>query len=728
MPSKQIVERVEELRERLHRANRAYYKDASPFMSDREFDEQLAELQKLEDEHGLHDPNSPTHRVGGEPVDGFKTVKHARKMLSIDNSYSEDDVRDWAKRVAKRAENEEGNGDLFAGEDMTVFACDAKIDGVAISARYEEGKLTQVLTRGNGTEGDDITTHARRIRSLPLVLPDDAADRFSVLEVRGEVYMPNSEFERINEQREADGEEPFMNPRNATAGTLKGLRPDLVAQRGLGFTAHGFGEVKGDLPETHSESIALIDGYGFPVNETLTVDSVCAVIKAISTFAGKMRDLPYAVDGMVVRVDSFELQKRLGVTSKSPRWCIAYKYPAERKPTLLKDIEIQVGKTGKITPRAVMEPVLLAGTMVSHATLHNFGLLAEKDIRIGDTVMVEKAGEIIPQVIEVVNPESKEHKSRAKFAPPTECPRCSGPLEIERDESKRETARRCINPECPAQIRERLIWFAGRTQMDIDGLGEKTIDQILETAESDEVETIPLEHFADIFRLKDHRDALLALDRLGEKKVDNLLNGIETAKGRGLAKVLAGMGIRHLGDSTAKALCTMFRDIDDLLDAPEDALRPKTLKKERARELGLPEDPKERPSTNLGNDTAPIIHEWLHSETGQHALDALRAVGVDLTSHDYIEPGSDAAAKMADSPVSGKTIVLTGTLEKFTRPELTKKLEALGAKVTGSVSSSTDLLIAGEKAGSKLKKAGELGIETWDEAAMFERIGDLLGE
>ncbi len=717
-----VTERVEELRDRLHRANRAYYGEAKPFMSDREFDEQLAELQKLEDEHGLHDPNSPTQRVGGEPVDGFETVKHAKPMLSIDNSYSEQDVRDWAKRVAKRAETDDSGGDLFAGEDTTVFACDAKIDGVAISVRYEKGRLVQALTRGNGTEGDDITTHARRVRSLPLVLPDEAAERFDVLEVRGEIYMPTPEFERINEQREADGEEPFMNPRNATAGTLKGLRPDLVAERGLGFLAHGFGEVKGELPETYSASIKLLAGYGFPVNETITVDSVEAVIEAIGTFATRMHELPYAVDGMVVRVDSFELQKRLGVTSKSPRWCIAYKYPAERKPTLLKDIEIQVGKTGKITPRAVMEPVLLAGTMVSHATLHNFGLLAEKDIRIGDTVMVEKAGEIIPQVIEVVNPDSKEHQSRAKFEPPTVCPRCSGPLEIERDESKRETARRCINPECPAQIRERLIWFAGRTQMDIDGLGEKTIDQILESEDP----KIPLEHFADIFKLKDHREALLKLDRMGEKKVDNLLEGIEAAKGRGLAKVLAGMGIRHLGDSTAKALCSMFPDIDALLDAPEEMLRPKTLKKDRAKELGLPEDPKERPSTNLGNDTAPIIHEWLHSDTGKHALDALRAVGVDLTSKEYVEPGSEAAAKASDSPVSGKTIVLTGTLEKFTRPELTKKLEALGAKVTGSVSSSTDLLIAGEKAGSKLKKAGDLGIETWDEARMFEEIGDLL--
>lgn len=728
MPSKDVTERVTELRERLHRANRAYYKEAKPFMSDREFDEQLAELQRLEDEHDLHDPNSPTQRVGGEPVDGFKTVKHAKPMLSIDNSYSEEDVRDWAKRIARRSENEEAGDDLFAGEDHTVFACDPKIDGVAVSVRYENGKLKQALTRGNGTEGDDITTHARRVRSLPLVLPEEAAKRFDVLEVRGEIYMPNPEFERINDQREADGEEPFMNPRNATAGTLKGLRPDLVAERGLGFIAHGFGEVQGELPDTYSESIKLLDGYGFPVNETITVDSVDAVIKAISTFAGKMKDLPYAVDGMVVRVDSFALQARLGTTSKSPRWCIAYKYPAERKPTLLKDIEIQVGKTGKITPRAVMEPVLLAGTMVSHATLHNFGLLAEKDIRIGDTVMVEKAGEIIPQVIEVVNPDSKEHKSRNRFEPPTECPRCLGPLEIERDESDRETARRCINPECPAQIRERLIWFAGRTQMDIDGLGEKTIDQILETAESDEVATIPLEHFADIFKLKNHREALLALDRMGEKKVDNLLASIEDAKGRGLAKVLAGMGIRHLGDSTAKALCSMFRDIDDLLDAPEDALRPKTLKKERAKELGLPEDPKERPSTNLGNDTAPIIHEWLHSDTGRKALTALREVGVDLTSKDYIEPGSEAASKMEGTPVSGKTIVLTGTLEKFTRPDLTKKLESLGAKVTGSVSSKTDLVIAGEEAGSKLDKAKKLDITVWDEAQMFDQIGDLLGD
>lgn len=717
MPTPDIIQRVEDLRERLHRANRAYYTNAQPFMTDREFDEQLALLQNLEQQHNLHDPNSPTQRVGGEPVDGFRTVKHAKPMLSIDNSYSEQDVRDWAARVARAAAAE--SADLFSTPAI-AFACDPKIDGVAISVRYEDGKLVHALTRGNGTQGDDITTHARRIRALPLVLPKEAADRFSVLEVRGEVYMPTAEFERINDEREQAGEDLFMNPRNATAGTLKGLRPDLVAQRGLGFTAHGFGEVKGDLPPTHSASIHLLRALGFPTNDTITTDTVEGVVEAIATFAKRMHELPYAVDGMVVRVDSFELQQRLGTTSKSPRWCIAYKYPAERKPTLLKDIEIQVGKTGKVTPRAVMEPVLLAGTMVSHATLHNFGLLAEKDLRIGDTVMVEKAGEIIPQVIEVVAPDAPERASRKPFAPPTACPRCDGPLEIERDDTARETARRCINPECPAQIRERLIWFAGRTQMDIDGLGEKTIDQILESEDP----KIPLEHFADIFTLKDHREALLKLDRMGEKKVDNLLAGIEAAKSRGLAKVLAGMGVRHLGDSTAKALCTMFRDLDDLLNAPEEMLRPKTLKKERARELGLPEDPKDRPSTNLGNDTAPVVHEWLHSETGRHALDALRAVGVDLTSKEYIEPGSEAA----DSPVSGKTIVLTGTLEKFTRPQLTAKLESLGAKVTGSVSSKTDLVIAGTEAGSKLDKANALGVTVWDEPQMLLEIGDLLAD
>lgn len=747
-PADPQARRILDLRKLLDRANKAYYADANPIMPDAEFDRLLDELAALERERpDLDDPTSPTQRVGGQPIKGFTTVKHTVPMLSIDNTYSHDDVKEWWARLQKalaapnQPDQPTNPGTLFdlspAGKAKTVgntaktsepFAviCDPKIDGVALSIRYEEGRFVRAVTRGDGEKGDDVSHAVRTIRAVPLQLQpsDDGADNKipEVLEVRGEVFIPNAEFERINEEREAEGLEPFMNPRNACAGTIKQLDPTAAAERKLGFLAHGRGEVSDTtFADTFTTFIANIRKLGIPSSETHDrCTTFQQVIDAIERFRTRRADLPYQTDGMVIRIDRFDLQEILGYTSKSPRWAIAYKYPAERKPTVLIDVEHQVGKTGKITPRAIMQPVELSGTVVRHATLHNYGQVHKKDIRIGDTIEVEKAGEIIPYVVGVVA--SARPKNAKQVVPPSACPVCEGPVEVEppeaNDNPELETARRCINPECPAQIREKLVWFAGRKQMNIDGLGEKTIDLIRQTQD------IPLNTFADIFRLHEHRDKLIELDRMGEKKVDNLLAGIERAKHAGLARVLAGMGIRHIGDATAKALCRLFKDLQAMHDAQEWEYRPKTLSKSEAEAVGLPTDPKQRHETGLGKLTAPLFHHYLHSKVAMHTFKELAEVGVDLTSREFKPRDQKNAAdeQPADSPFAGKTIVLTGTLEKYTREELTERLEHLGAKVTGSVSSKTDLVIAGESAGSKLDKARELGVTVWDEQTLLQNL------
>ncbi len=710
--------RIHELRDLLTQANRAYYVDAAPVMPDLEFDRLLAELAGLEAKHPeLDDASSPTKRVGGEPIDGFTQVKHAAPMLSIDNSYDETAVREWAARVDRGL----ADAGLFGGSEVR-FVCDPKVDGVALSLRYEDGRLVHAVTRGDGVTGDDVTHAARVMPGIPLVLAGTGQRPVPrILEVRGEVYMTTRRFAAINQELEDAGEDTLANPRNATAGTLKNLDPNLIARRKLSFCAHGRGEASEGFADSHTQFLANIKALGFPTNpHTTTCATVDEVLRTIAAFADSRRKLDYATDGMVVRVDRFDQQARLGMTSKSPRWIVAYKYPPDRKPTVLLDVLHQVGKTGKITPRAVMEPVHLAGTTVKHATLHNYGQIRQKDIRIGDTIEVEKAGEIIPYVVGVVL--AKRPASAKPIVAPEVCPQCGGPVEPEypgpaNATPESESARRCINPECPAQVREKLVWFCGRKQMDIEGLGEKTIDLI--RAEAPEV---PLNAFADIFRLKDHRDRLLTLDRMGEKKVDNLLAGIEDAKGRGLGKLLAGMGMRHVGDSTSKALARNFASLDELLAAPVWKLMPGAVNrlspKKRLELFGLAETIANEYETGLGEDTAPAVHAYLHSPAAAKTFAALRSLGVDLTSKNYTPPTAAAAA----GPFAGKTIVITGTLESFDRPALTEKLEALGAKVSGSVSKKTSIVIAGAEAGSKLDKARELGVEVWDEAKLLKSL------
>lgn len=715
--------RIHELRELLTRANRAYYVDAAPIMPDLEFDKLLAELADLEAKHpDLADPDSPTRRVGGEPIDGFEQVKHAVPMLSIDNSYDESAVREWTARVS-RGLNDAG---LFGSSDIGYIA-EPKIDGVALALRYENGKLIHAVTRGDGVTGDDVMHAARVIPAIPLTLQSpqrkqgSSASLPAVLEVRGEVFMTTKRFAAINQELEDAGEDLLANPRNATVGTIKNLDPKLIARRKLSFIAHGRGEVSPGFASSHSEFLASIKSLGVPVSPHLVpCKSVDEILRAIEAFAEARRHLDYATDGMVVRVDRFDQQEQLGLTSKSPRWAIAYKYPPDRKPTILLDVLHQVGKTGKITPRAVMEPVHLAGTTVKHATLHNYGQIRQKDIRLGDTIEVEKAGEIIPYVVGVVL--AKRPADAKPIVAPEVCPQCGGPVEPEYPDAdnptpESESARRCINPECPAQVREKLVWFCGRKQMDIEGLGEKTIDQI--RAEAPDV---PLNAFADIFRLPDHRARLLTLDRMGEKKVDNLLAGIEDAKSRGLARILAGMGIRHVGDSTAKALAKNFASLDDLLAASVPMLMPvaanRMSPKKRLERFGLAAPLDREYETGLGEDTAPAVHAYLHSPAASKTFAALRSLGVDLTSKNY----TPTAAAVTSGPFAGKTIVITGTLEKFGRDELTEKLEALGAKVSGSVSKKTSFVIAGAEAGSKLDKARELGVEVWDEEKLLQHL------
>lgn len=811
--------RIKELRELLHRANRAYYVDAQPFMSDREYDQLLRELAELEAQHPEEfDPNSPTQRIGDEPVEGFRTVRHTVPMQSIDNTYSVAELIAWRDRVLRglqltEASESGDDGSLFTASKQNVaWVCDPKIDGVAISLRYEDGQLIQAVTRGDGERGDDVAAQVRTIRAIPLQLDQKHAPP-PVLEVRGEIFMPNAEFERINNEREAAGEPVFANARNATAGTLKNKDPRIVAKRRLNFVAHGRGEIVGwDQVQSFTEFLERIRQLGIPIStHTRRCENFDDVIETIERFGEQRATIGYGVDGMVVRVDRFDQQAQLGSTSKAPRWCIAYKYPAEQAQTVLTRVDWQVGKTGALTPRATMQPVFLAGTTVQHATLHNVDEITRKDIREGDTVIIEKAGEIIPQVLSVVM--DKRPADSKPLQPPTHCPACDGPVEKEGPRLY------CVNPECPAQFREKLKWFVGRNQMDIEGLGEKVIDRLVDAG--------LVKHFADIFtlpaklrgpesdeivlNLSDHwsklkprllealgidlpedpdaarqrvtelfitsglvsvqeeavahppdgfTDARRAIARLmlatgaicgveeeriavdiygvltGFANADkaalrklscparkesvwlaNLIRAIEQARSRGLARVLGGLGIRHVGTTTAKLLARQFGDIDTLLKATVQELMPKALSVSEARQLGLPADVRDRPETGLGKETAPIVHDYLHSQQARSTFQLLKQAGVDLGSKE-----TAAAVSHADSPFAGKTIVLTGSLENYKRGELTELLESFGAKVSSSVSRNTDLVIAGADPGSKFEKAQQLGVEIWDERQLVEQL------
>ncbi len=673
-------EAIARLRDLLNRANIAYYSDATPLMADSEYDRLLAELAELERANPtFDDPDSPTHRVGGAPSAGFESVTHARPMQSIDNTYDIAGLRAWSARCEKAI------GGAF------TIAADPKVDGVAVSLRYERGRLAAAATRGDGAVGDLVTANVRAIRAVPLALRATIGGAAipEVLEVRGEIYMPTAQFERVNEERERRGEALLANARNSTAGTLKSLDPTVVAQRGLAFMAHGRGECLGGAePSSHIEFLAQLKSWGIPVNpravRCATIDEAIAVVEA---FAPQRAALPYGVDGMVVRVDAFAQQAQLGVTEKSPRWIVAFKYPAQRERTRLVDVQWQVGKGGTMTPRATMEPVVVAGSTVRHATLHNADEILRKDIRIGDLVEVEKAGEVIPQVIEPVK--TVRTGAERVIEPPTHCPSCGSPL------TKDGPKLLCAEPGCPAQMRERLKWFVGRDQMAIEGLGERIVDQVIDEG--------MVAHFADFFTLDEAALAALrsehidtsgrvTLRRLGEKTARSIVESAHEARRRGLARVLGSLSLRHMGVAAAKTLARAFPDAAALQGATPEQL------------CAL---------DDIGVITATSFAHDFASESFRDTIARLGRAGVDLSSREFC-----AAAAVTPNPFRDRTIVLTGTLHSIDRRRLTAILEGLGARVSGSVSAKTHLVIAGEEAGSKLEKARALGIEVWDETRL----------
>lgn len=655
-----IRERYAHIKADVERHSRLYYAEARSEISDLEFDALMRELDHLENEYPeLRTPDSPTQRVGGAPIEGFKTVQHRIPMLSIDNTYNAEELREFDARVRKG----------LAGEKPS-YTAELKLDGVAISLRYEQGLFVRAATRGDGMRGDDVTQNARTIRALPLRLQPGFPPE---VEIRGEVFMRTPELERLNRLREEQGEEPFRNPRNTAAGTLKLLDPKLVAQRRLDLYVYDIALESGREPVSHTETLRDLERWGMPVNpDREYCTSIDEAIYVCNHWDRRRRELDYEIDGMVIKVDSAAHRRRLGTTAKSPRWVIAYKFPAEVAATKLLDIKVQVGKSGALTPVAEMAPVKLAGTIVKRATLHNFEELAKKDLRIGDTVEVQKAGEIIPQVLRAVP--DKRPADAKPFPIPAACPVCGSETHKDPDG----VFLRCLNMACPAQAKERLEHFASRKAMDIDGLGPALIEQLVDRG---------LVHAPSDFYQLD-ADALSGLDRMAKKSAANLVQAIETSKTRPLSRLLFALGIRHVGAHTAELLALHYRDMDALMAAPEADLA----------EIH-----------EIGEVVAGSVCGFFETAENRTLIERLRAAGVGLTEAH--------AAPDGPRPFEGKTFVVTGTLVQYSRDEIHARIKALGGKAASSVSKKTDYLVAGESAGSKLAKAQELGVTVLSETA-----------
>ncbi len=663
---------MRQLEQELHQANRLYYVEHAPNLSDFEFDEKLRELQVLEAGYPESvSPDSPTQRVGGEPIEGFITVAHRVPMLSIDNTSSVEEMREFEERLRRQ----------LGGADVELsYFLDAKVDGVALSLWYEEGTLVRALTRGNGVEGDDVTHNVRTMRNVPLKLSGAALGGLAFVEVRGEAYIPKVDFRRINQERLEHGLELFANPRNCTAGSLKLLAPRLAGERRMLFIAHSVGDKTGLPVSSHQRAMELFGEAGLSTSDIAQVcPTIEDVISACQRYEKEMPELAYAIDGLVVRVNSHALQDSLGARSKSPRWIVAYKFPPDQATTVLRDVTLQVGKGGRISPVAHFDPVHLAGTTVVRASLHNFKEVSRKDIHLGDRILVEKAGEIIPQVVKVV----AAGENRQPIEPPDGCPVCGAPVIQEEVYARCSAASSCIG-----QVRSRIESWASRGCMDIEGLGDKTVAQLVEAGLIGDV--------ADLYVLP--RDQLLLLERMGSKSADNLLAGLEVSKSLGMARVLSGLSIENVGGVVAGLLAAEFDDMWSLADADTGRLE----------EID-----------GIGPVVAQTIHDTLAAPAFHDLLRRLEASGVDLKA-------PRAASEMVgEGPFAGKTIVITGTLVEMSRNQAKRAVVAAGGKVTGSVSSRTDILIAGQKAGSKLDKAQQLGVVVVDEQAF---LGMLAGE
>ena len=656
-------QRVKELTETLERYNYEYYVLDNPSVSDAEYDRLMQELIAIEKEHPeLISPLSPTQRVGGQVQDEFKKVTHQRMMLSLANAFNEDDLYDFDRKVR----------DVIGGDKVTYMA-EMKIDGLGMSLVYNKN-LQYAATRGDGTVGEDVTSNVITIKSIPSHI-DVEGD----LEIRGEVFMPKKSLNKLNEERAKIGEPLFANARNAAAGSIRQLDSAIAASRGLDAFWYYFVNARDFGIRYHSESLDFADKLGFKTNkERRLCHGIDEVIEYIKEYTIKRPDLPYDIDGVVIKVDDMNLYDKLGYTAKTPRWAIAYKFPPEEVVTKLTDIIFTVGRTGKITPNAVLEPVRVAGSTVQRATLHNEDFILDKGLMVGDYVVLRKAGDVIPEVVKPV--ESRRDGTQVAFEMITNCPECGMPL------VKKDAMHFCVNPECPAKQIESIIHFASKDAMDIEGMGEKVVEQFFNQGF--------FTNIAEIYKLMDHRDDVIALDGWQSKSIDNLIDAIDKSKANSVEKLLFGLGIKEVGAKMAKTLSRIFGNLDALASATEEDL------------LEIPD---------VGPVVARSIVNWFSSEHNKELIEQLRAEGLNFNF-------LGSVSKAANSYFSGKTVVLTGTLDSMGRKEATEILENLGAKVTGSVSKATDAVVAGHDAGSKLDKAQALGITVLSESEFLELI------
>lgn len=659
--------RIAKLREQIRRHEHLYYVLDRPELSDQEYDALERKLRDLEQQYPeLVAPDSPTQRVGEKPSAEFPTFVHRVPMLSLDNTYNADELREFEERVIR----------VVAAREI-VYTAELKVDGLSMALHYQDGRLVRAVTRGDGVRGDDVTPNARAIRAIPLVLRGKGVPE--TLEARGEVFLPRTRFEAINREREEADEEPFANPRNAAAGTMKSLDARVVAKRGLDVFLYSIAQVAGMEVRSQWEALERLRGLGLKTNPVARrCNGLPEVLAYIEEWRDKRGSLEYEIDGVVVKVDDFGLQQELGSTSKFPRWAIAYKYPAAQAETVVRKIEAQVGRTGKLTPVAHLDPVALAGATVSRATLHNEEEVARKDVREGDTVVIERGGDVIPKVVHVV--ERRRPKDAVPWTPPERCPVCKTPAL----KPEGEVDRRCPNASCPAQIEERLKHFARREAMDIEGLGDALARQL--------VEKKMVRHFADLYHLGEKRQELLALERMAEKSADNLVDQIERSKQRDLRRLLFGLGIRFVGERAAMLLARHFRSLDALGKASVEQID------------ALYE---------IGPVVARSLHDWFRDPANQELVKRLREAGL-RTEEDAATPGSLA--------FQGMQFVLTGTLESMSRDEAKAAIESRGGRVTSAVSKKTSLVVAGREAGSKLAKAKDLGVRTLDEAGFRELL------
>ncbi len=670
--TKDIDKKIETLREKIRYHEYRYYVLDDPEISDAEFDKLMEQLKKLETEHpDLITPDSPTQRVGGKPREGFVKVRHSSPMLSLDNTYSENELRSWERRVHE-----------LSGSKDVEYMCELKLDGMSMALRYADAQLERGITRGDGSVGEDVTLNVRTVRSIPLSVSKEKLKKAGIpadFEVRGEMLMPIPGFQKMNEERERQGLSKFANPRNAAAGTVRQLEPSITAQRRLDFFAYSLLTNGRTYFDRHSVTMDALEAAGFKVNRyrklATNFDEVWAFIQQ---WEGKRDALPYEIDGIVIKVDRRALQEELGYTGKAPRWAIAYKYAARGGITKIEDILVQVGRTGKLTPVAMLKPVPIGGTTVSRATLHNMDEIERLGVKIGDWAEVERGGDVIPKVVRVVD--DKEHpRGHKAFQMPENCPVCGGKVV----RTPGEADHRCVNANCPAKLRETILHFASRGVMNIDGMGDALVNQLTERG--------LVKNVADIYKIT--KADLLQLERVGDKSAQNVLNEIEASKKLPLQRVIYGLGIRFVGERTAEFLAEHFGSMDALMNATQEELQE---------------------VNEVGPRIAQSIVEFFQERRNRELVQQLRSAGLGFTGN----------KKQRGTKLAGKTFVLTGTLARYTRDEAKKMLEDAGGKVASSVSKKTDYVVAGADAGSKLDKAKELGVKVVDEKEMEKLLGE----